>query len=129
MVRKKCQTTILAMADEQAQLPITFPWIGDRFLSFYELLLDTMRHVQEHAAQLNLFLGQQQVAGVTGWVAKAKADEGGARCGAGTTYRSIAQRERRWVVPWERRRPRATERIVSSSITTSMPIRNQLARG
>jgi hypothetical protein len=74
-LRKKCQTTILAMSDEEAQRPITFPWVGDRYLSFYELLLDNMRHVQEHATQLNLFLGQQQVAGVTGWVAKAKADE------------------------------------------------------
>jgi hypothetical protein len=77
-LRKKCQTTILDMSDEQAQRPIRFPWVGDRYLSLYELLLDNMRHVQEHATQLNLFLGQQSVAGVTGWVARAKAAEGGA---------------------------------------------------
>jgi hypothetical protein len=34
-----------------------------------------MRHVQEHAAQLNLFLGQQFGAAAT-WIAQAKHNEG-----------------------------------------------------
>ena len=30
-------------------------------MSYFELLLYTLRHVQEHAAQLNLFLGQHAI--------------------------------------------------------------------
>jgi len=39
--------------------------------------LYNMRHVQEHAAQLNLFLGQNASEGASDWVPRAKADEGG----------------------------------------------------
>ena len=66
--RQKCQATIAALTDETAQRPCRFPW-GE--LSFTELLLYNMRHVQEHAAQLNLLLGQKG-ASAPGWVAKAK---------------------------------------------------------
>jgi hypothetical protein len=40
-------------------------------LGFLELQIYTMRHVQEHAAQMNLLLGQN---GVTGpdWIAQAR---------------------------------------------------------
>ena len=45
-----------------------FPW-GE--LPFAELLLYNLRHVQEHAAQLRMFLGQQ--AGKSAkWVSRAK---------------------------------------------------------
>ena len=54
--RKKCQATIEALTDETAQRRCRFGW-GE--LSFLELLLYNMRHVQEHAAQLNLLLGQK----------------------------------------------------------------------
>ena len=48
--------------------PLSLPW-GE--VSFAGLLLDNMRHVQEHAAQLNLILGQK--AGWSPrWVAQAK---------------------------------------------------------
>ncbi len=46
-------------------------------MSFLELLLYNMRHVQEHAAQLNLFLGQNAIDRASDWVPRAKADEGG----------------------------------------------------
>jgi len=46
-------------------------------MSFLELLLYTMRHMQEHAAQLNMFLGQNASDGASDWVSRAKADEGG----------------------------------------------------
>ena len=36
-----------------------------------------MRHVQEHATQLNLFLGQNGISGASDWVSQAKADESG----------------------------------------------------
>ena len=54
--RQKCQETITALSIEQAYRVCRFSW-GE--LPFGELLLYTMRHVQEHAAQLHLFLGQQ----------------------------------------------------------------------
>lgn len=56
--RKKCLETIEALTDETAQRQCQFAW-GE--VSFVELLLYNMRHVQEIAAQLSLFLGQQGV--------------------------------------------------------------------
>jgi len=53
--RQKCQETIAALSTEQAYRVCRFAW-GE--LPFAELLLYTMRHVQEHAAQLHLFRGQ-----------------------------------------------------------------------
>jgi hypothetical protein len=66
--RRKCQATIEALTDEKASLRCKFPW-GE--VSFIELQLYSMRHVQEHAAQLNLLLGQNGVS-VKGWVKKAR---------------------------------------------------------
>ncbi len=74
-VRQKCRATIEAMSDERAQQPIKFPWASERRVSFLEQLLYTMRHVQEHAAQLNMFLGQHAIEGASGWVGGAKADK------------------------------------------------------
>ena len=76
-LRKKCQTTIAGLSDEKAHQQVAFPWIEGKPMSFLELLLYTMRHVQEHAAQLNLFLGQNGISGASDWVSRAKADEGG----------------------------------------------------
>lgn len=68
LCRGRCQVTIAALTDAQANRMCTFAWGS---VSFGELLLYTLRHVQEHAAQLHLFLGQQ--AGKSAhWVAKAK---------------------------------------------------------
>ena len=53
--RQKCRTTIEALTDEKAGQSCRFSW-GK--VSFLELLLYNMRHVQEHASQLNLILGQ-----------------------------------------------------------------------
>ncbi len=66
--RAKCRATILALTDEQAQRRCKFP---RRELSFMELLLYNMRHVQEHASQLSLVLGQRGVS-APGWVGRAK---------------------------------------------------------
>ena len=56
--RKRCEATIEALTDETAQQPCQFAW-GE--VSFAELLLYNMRHVQEIAAQLSLFLGQKGI--------------------------------------------------------------------
>jgi len=65
--RKKCQTTIEALTDEQACKKIRFRK-GD--LNFAELLLYSLRHVQHHAAQLNLIL-RRETDSAPGWVFRA----------------------------------------------------------
>lgn len=54
--RRKCQTTLEALTDEAANRRCTFPWGS---ISFAELLLNSIRHVQEHGAQLRMALGQR----------------------------------------------------------------------
>jgi hypothetical protein len=65
--RKKCQETIEALTDDKARQRCKFIW-GEA--SFLELQIYNMRHVQEHAAQLSLLLGQRDVE-ASDWVAKA----------------------------------------------------------
>lgn len=66
--RKKCRTAIDALTEEQDRQRYRFGW-GEA--SYPELLLYNMRHVQHHAAQLNLIL-RQQTDSAPGWVARAK---------------------------------------------------------
>jgi DinB superfamily len=66
--RQKCQAIIQGMTDEQAYEIRRFEWMEP---SFVELQLYSMRHVQEHAAQLSLMLGQNGISGPD-WVAKAR---------------------------------------------------------
>lgn len=55
--RRTCQATVEAMTVEQANRPCSFAW---GTVPFAELQLYTMRHVQEHAAQLHLYLGNHR---------------------------------------------------------------------
>ena len=66
--RKKCQLTLETMTDERLQQSCEFSW-GK--VIFAELLLDNMRHVQEHASQVSLILGQVTGSAPT-WVSKTK---------------------------------------------------------
>jgi hypothetical protein len=66
--RKKCQTGIESMTDFMAPQQVRPNW---RIESVAELHLYNLRHVQEHAAQLSLFLGQQ-VGSAPGWIGKAQ---------------------------------------------------------
>jgi hypothetical protein len=66
--RQKCEALINALTDEKASQICVFAWMEPTFL---ELQLYSMRHVQEHAAQLNLLLGQNSVSGLD-WVAQAR---------------------------------------------------------
>jgi uncharacterized damage-inducible protein DinB len=66
--RQKCQATIEALTDEAAQRRCQFGW-GE--VTFAELLLYNMRHVQEHAAQLSLLLGQKGVS-APDWTSEAR---------------------------------------------------------
>ena len=65
--RSKCQTTIESMTDFMAPQQVRPNW---RVESVAELLIYNLRHVQEHAAQLSLFLGQE-TGSAPGWVGKA----------------------------------------------------------
>jgi DinB superfamily len=56
--RQRCQATLVALTGEQARRIVDYPWAAGKGVSYFELLLYNMRHVQEHAAQLHLFLGQ-----------------------------------------------------------------------
>ena len=66
--RRKCRASIEGLTDERARQRGKVAW-GE--VSYLELLLDNMRHVQEHAAQLNLILGQR-LSLDSGWVSQAK---------------------------------------------------------
>lgn len=68
--REKCQSTIETLTDERAQERCVFQWMEPTFL---ELQLYCMRHVQEHAAQLSLVLGQHGVTGMD-WIASARSE-------------------------------------------------------
>ena len=68
--RQKCQAAIEALTDEKALRVCIFDWMEP---TFHELQLYSMRHVQEHAAQLSFFLGQNGVSGPD-WVAKARGE-------------------------------------------------------
>jgi len=62
--REKCRNTILRMTKKWANLHFDFAKIS---LSYSELLLYNMRHIQHHAAQLNLIL-RQNINSAPGWV-------------------------------------------------------------
>ena len=66
--RQKCQELIAALTSEQAYRLCRYPW-GE--VPYVELQLYNLRHVQEHGAQLRMFLGQQ--AGKSArWTARAR---------------------------------------------------------
>jgi hypothetical protein len=69
--RHKCRTRIETLTDEMA------PQDRKPEMSVAELLLYNMRHVQEHAAQLSLFLGQKD-SSAPGWVDKVQSTSSGA---------------------------------------------------
>lgn len=77
--RDKCRSITEMMTDERARQPVSFGWVEDgEVISYYELQLYNMRHVQEHAAQLNLLLGRNGIPGEQiDWVARARDDVGG----------------------------------------------------
>lgn len=66
--RKKCRGAIEGMTDEKARQRCGRDGLD---ISNAEFLLYSMRHVQHHAAQLNLML-RQSIGSAPRWVAKAK---------------------------------------------------------
>jgi len=76
VTRQKCHTMLSALTDELACQPFSYPWTKGQAVSFLEVQLYIMRHSQEHAAQLNMFLGQHGIEGVSDWVSRVSADAG-----------------------------------------------------
>ncbi|WP_164689206.1 DinB family protein [Herpetosiphon llansteffanensis] len=68
--RQRCQTTIEALTEAKAKQICVFEWMQ---ISFLELIFYSMRHIQEHAAQLSLVLGQQHIPGAD-WIPRASAN-------------------------------------------------------
>lgn len=76
-LRQKCHATFAALTDEQARRPVEYPWTQGQRIIYLELVLYTLRHVQEHAAHLSLFLGQHGVPDeALDWVTRAPEDPG-----------------------------------------------------
>lgn len=77
-LRQKCRTTFETLTDEQARQPVTFGWMEEgEVVSYAELQLYSMRHLQGHAAELSLLLGQHGVQLDGDWATRAKDDLGG----------------------------------------------------
>ena len=55
LCRQRCQDTLLNLTTEQAERPCSFAW---GTVAFAAMMLYTLRHVQEHAAHLNMAIGQ-----------------------------------------------------------------------
>ena len=68
LCRQRCRETIENLTEETAGRICTFPWGR---ITFAELQLYNMRHVQGHTAQLNMALGQHGSTGPA-WVARAE---------------------------------------------------------
>jgi len=66
--RNKCLKTIKSLSDKNSHQHFRY---GSINLSFAELLLYNMRHVQHHTAQLNLLL-RQEIDSAPGWVKQTK---------------------------------------------------------
>ena len=76
-LRQKAHAMLNALSDEQARRPVEYPWSQGQPISYLELLLYNLRHVQEHAAQLSLFLGQHAIPDeALHWVGQAQEEPG-----------------------------------------------------
>jgi hypothetical protein len=67
--REKCRTAIASMRDEKAPQRVRLDWPEE--MTIAEMLLYNLRHVQHHAAQLNLIL-RQKIDSAPRWVSKAR---------------------------------------------------------
>lgn len=72
-LRRRCRDTLLALTAEEAARRVEYPWSEGEPVTYLELLLYNLRHVQGHAAQMSLFLGQHNVPGRDDdWVTRAR---------------------------------------------------------
>lgn len=67
--RANCHDILSGLTEESAMRIHRF---GKREFTYVELLIYTMRHVQEHTGQLSLILGRNGIHHPTGWVSFAR---------------------------------------------------------
>lgn len=79
-VRRMGHDTLSALTEERAQQAIShYGWMRGQAVSYLEVQLLNLRHLQEHAAQLSLFLGQHGVPDAAlAWVSRGPETPGGA---------------------------------------------------
>ena len=71
-LRRRCRATLADLTDEGASRPVSYPWARGQRISYLELQLYNLRHLQGHAAELSLFLGQHGVPhAALDWVTRA----------------------------------------------------------
>jgi hypothetical protein len=71
-VRERCRDTLTNLRDEELYRPVTYDWISPAPITYLELQIYNLRHLQEHTAALNLFLGQHGIPDETlDWVPRA----------------------------------------------------------
>jgi hypothetical protein len=72
-LRAHARTHLTGLTDEEALRTIAaYEWIGPEPLPYLELQIYNIRHLQEHAAQIALFLGEHGVPGEKlDWVGRA----------------------------------------------------------
>lgn len=60
-LRERCRAVLVGLGDEELHRPVAYEWIAPEPISYVELQMYNLRHLQEHVAQLSLFLGQHGV--------------------------------------------------------------------
>jgi hypothetical protein len=73
-LRGKLRATYKEMSEERAAQPVEFGWMEKgEIVTYAEVQLYSMRHLQGHAAELSLLLGQHGVP-IDAWATRAKDD-------------------------------------------------------
>jgi hypothetical protein len=69
--RARWKAIIESLTDEKAQERSAVYWLD---VNYFQLQLSSLRHLQEHGAQLNFFLGQHEIEGMD-WIPVAREPE------------------------------------------------------
>jgi hypothetical protein len=71
-LRRTCHAALSALTEERAHQAVShYGWTRGEAVSYLEVQMHNLRHVQEHAAQLSLFLGQHGIPDAAlAWVAR-----------------------------------------------------------
>jgi len=55
--RQRCHDMLVQLTEAELIRPVTYSWIAAEPITYVELQIYNLRHLQEHVAQLSLFLG------------------------------------------------------------------------
>ena len=72
-LRADCKSTLTGLTEDEAWRTLSYPWTRGAPATFVELQIYNTRHIQDHAAQLCLFLSANGVSeDALGWVGRAR---------------------------------------------------------